>query len=75
MRMNDQRDDDTEADLERVVGRSRLLPEEERAGSDDPKAQAAAILAEGDERTEDREAAPGSRVEHRTSEESTPPPD
>ncbi|MCD9622864.1 hypothetical protein [Rhabdothermincola salaria] len=73
--MDDPSDDETARDLDRVVERSHLLPEEERAGSDDPEAQAAAILAEGDERTEDRDAAPGTRVEHRTSEETTPPPD
>lgn len=33
-------------------GRSRLLPEERAAGSDDPQAQAEAILAESEERTE-----------------------
>ncbi len=32
-----------------------LHPEEERAGSDDPQAQAEAILAESDERTDDPE--------------------
>ncbi len=32
--------------------RSRLLPEERVAGSDDPQAQAEAILAESEERTE-----------------------
>ncbi|CAN5302631.1 hypothetical protein BH20ACT5_BH20ACT5_11420 [soil metagenome] len=32
--------------------RSRLLPEERAAGSDDPQAQAEAILAESEERTE-----------------------
>jgi len=40
---------------ERVEGRAHLLPEEERAGSDDPEAQAAAILADSDDRTERRE--------------------
>ena len=52
-----------------------LLPEEQVAGSDDPQAQAEAILEESDERTEDRSAAPGSRVEHRTSDEATAPLD
>lgn len=50
-----------------------LLPEEESVGSDDPKAQTETILEESEERTLDREAAPSSRVEHRTSEETTPP--
>ena len=39
--------------------------EEARAGSDDPAAQAKAILAESDERQEGREESGGS-VEHRT---------
>jgi len=43
------------ADDERVESRAQLLPEEEVAGSDDPTAQAAAILADSDERTERRE--------------------
>ena len=42
-------------DDERVHSRADLLPEEEAAGSDDPTAQAAAILADSDERTERRE--------------------
>ena len=41
------------ADDDRIESRAELLPEEQRAGSDDPEAQAAAILAESDERTED----------------------
>jgi hypothetical protein len=40
---------------ERVESRAQLLPEEEAAGSDDPTAQAAAILADSDDRTEHRE--------------------
>ena len=69
--------DDTTRDAhdERVADRSELLPEEEAVGSDDPEAQAAAVLADSDARTESRTAAPGSRVEHRTSEDATPPPD
>ena len=43
---------DEQRDEERVEGRSELLPEELAAGSDDPQAQAAAILEESDERTE-----------------------
>ena len=38
---------------EHVETRSELLPEEQVAGSDDPAAQAAAILADSDERTDD----------------------
>ena len=46
-----------------------LLPEEERVGSDDPRAQAEAILADSDAREQYRETAPHLRSEHRTSEE------
>ena len=42
-------------DAERVAERSHLLPEEEKVGSDDAVAQAEAILAESEERTEDPE--------------------
>ena len=50
-----------------------LLPEEQAAGSADPRAQAEEILADSDRRQEDRDAAPDSLVEHRTSDEATPP--
>lgn len=40
-------------DAERVEERAVLLPEERSAGSDDPEAQAAQILAESDERVDD----------------------
>jgi len=43
------------ADQDRIEHRAQLLPEEESAGSDDPQAQAAEILADSDERTERRE--------------------
>ena len=42
-------------DAERVAERAELLPEEREAGSDDPEAQAEAILAESDERVEEPE--------------------
>jgi hypothetical protein len=59
--MTDDRTDQRAADL---------LPEERSAGgSDDPRAQAAAILAESDEREADQQAAPGTILEHRTSEQ------
>jgi len=51
----------------------QLLPEEREAGSDDPEAQAEAILEDSDERSASRDAAPGSIVEHRTSGEATSP--
>ena len=45
-----------EAERERVERRAEdLLPEEESAGSEDPHAQAEAILADSDERTADPE--------------------
>jgi hypothetical protein len=50
-----------------------LLPEEESAGSDDEQAQVETIMEDSEMRTADREAAPGSRVERRTSDEATPP--
>ena len=42
-------------DHDRVERRSELLPEEQEAGSDDPTAQAEAILSDSDERTDDPE--------------------
>lgn len=53
---------------ERVTARAELLPEEGRAGSADPLAQAEVILRESDERSEHPVA-----VERRTSDEATPP--
>ena len=50
-----------------------LTPEEQEAGSDDPAAQSAAIMAESEQRTRDRDAAPDTHIEHRTSDETTPP--
>ncbi|MFI7541461.1 hypothetical protein [Actinoplanes sp. NPDC049599] len=55
---------------------AELLPEERSAGgSSDPQAQAAAILAESDERQADLEAAPSTLLEHRTSEQTVTPED
>ena len=65
--------DETPVDDERVAGRAELLPEEEAVGSDDPEGQARQILADSDERTADRDAAPSSHVEHRGSDEVTDP--
>jgi hypothetical protein len=48
---------------------SELLPEEKEAGSDDPEAQAAQILAESDQRMSQPRA-----VERRTSEDTVAPP-
>jgi hypothetical protein len=49
------------------------LPEERRAGTDDPQRQAEVILDESEERIADRDAAPSSRVEHRRSEDVVEP--
>ena len=43
------------ADEKRIEKRANLTPEELEAGSDDPEAQAAAILRESDERVADPE--------------------
>lgn len=43
-------------DADRIDERALLLPEEVAAGSDDPQAQAEAILAESDRRTAEPEA-------------------
>jgi hypothetical protein len=50
-----------------------LLPEELAAGSDDPTAQAQAILGDSDVREADLEAAPDSFLEHRTSDQTAEP--
>jgi hypothetical protein len=65
-----------EPDQERVQSRADALsPEERAAGSDDPSAQAEAILAESDARTEDRVSPPGKPVEYRHSEDTVEPVD
>lgn len=61
-------DDQEPVDDERVDGRAELLPEERRVGSDDPRAQAEAVLEESDARIRDRRAAPGTPLEQRSSE-------
>lgn len=62
-------------DDERVRSRSELLPEELSVGSDDPSAQAAAVLADSDERAETPGAAPDTVLEERTSADATDPTD
>ena len=62
-----------QSDQERVESRAHLLPEEAAAGSDDPQAQAEAILAESDLREEDRNAAPDTVLERRTSDQTVTP--
>jgi hypothetical protein len=68
-------DDEPTVDDERVSSRAELLAEEKAAGSEDPDAQAEAILADSDERTASRDAAPSTHLEQRTSEDVTPPAD
>jgi hypothetical protein len=61
---------------ERVERRAAdLLPEETAAGSDDPQAQARAILGDSDVREADPDAAPDSFVERRTSSQTVAPED
>ncbi|MER7416446.1 hypothetical protein ABT346_06595 [Micromonospora peucetia] len=62
-----------QSDQERVESRAHLLPEEAAAGSDDPRAQAEAILRESDIREEDRNAAPDTLLERRTSDQTVTP--
>ena len=58
---------------DRVARRAAELNPEERELTEDPEAQAEQILAESDQRQEDRDAAPSTHLEHRTSDETTPP--
>jgi hypothetical protein len=67
--------DEPTVDDDRVATRAELLGEERTAGSDDPEAQAAAILEDSEARIASRHAAPGTHLEHRTSEDVTPPVD
>jgi hypothetical protein len=63
-------------DLDRIKARAdALLPEEEEAGSDDPEAQAAAILDESDEREFERDDPSHPGLEHRRSEDTVDLPD
>ena len=63
-------------DQDRINARAEaLLPEEEEAGSDDPQAQAAAILEESDEREFERDDPTGEGLEHRRSEDTVDLPD
>lgn len=47
---------------------SEVLPEEASAGIEDAEAMAKAVLADSDDRQFDREASPGTTLEHRRSE-------
>lgn len=64
-------DDMTEVDVdeERVATRAAELQGDDDVGNEGAKAQARAILEDSEVRTRDREAAPGSFVEHRRSED------
>jgi hypothetical protein len=70
-------DDHEETDEQRVQSRARQLEEENPAPVDDPEAQARAMLEYSDDLQEDpatKDLKDG-RVERRTSEDATPPPD
>lgn len=62
-----------QSDQDRVESRAHLLPEEAAAGSDDPQAQAGAILADSDRREADQNAAPDTVLERRTSDQTVTP--
>ncbi|MET7705118.1 hypothetical protein [Micromonospora sp. NPDC005413] len=69
---------DEQSDQDRVESRAHLLPEEAAVGSDDPEAQAEAILADSDIREEDQNVAPDTVLERRTSDQTVvavEPPD
>jgi hypothetical protein len=73
--INDEETSEVEVDEEQVATRAHLVGEEHDAGSGGPRAQARAILEESEMRTRDRNAAPGSFVEDRRSEDTVPPQD
>ena len=56
-------------DDERARARARPLPEERTPGSDDPEAQAEAVLRDSDDRERYQETAPDLRIEHRSGDE------
>jgi ssDNA-binding replication factor A large subunit len=62
-----------EPDEEQVQSRAELTADEKEAGSDDPLDQARLILEDSEERKVDRDAAPGSFVEHRRSDDTVEP--
>jgi hypothetical protein len=55
------------------VRADELLPEEKVAGSDDPEGQAEVIIEESDVRQAGGNASPDAGIEHRTSNDVTPP--
>lgn len=58
-----------DADRRHVAERADLLPEEQALGSDDPRAQAEAVLEESEERTEHPDPDASSQSGRRTSED------
>jgi len=67
---------EVDVDEDRVATRAaQLVGEEHDVSSRDAKTQARAILEDSEMRTRDRDAAPGSFVEHRRSEDTVPPDD
>jgi hypothetical protein len=76
MAMNDEDMSEVDVDEERVATRAgELIGDEDEVSSEGAKAQARAILEDSEVRTRDRDAAPGSFVEHRRSEDTVSPDD
>jgi len=74
--MNEEDVSEVDIDEDRVATRAaQLVGEEHDVSSRDAKTQARAILEDSEMRTRDRDAAPGSFVEHRRSEDTVPPDD
>jgi hypothetical protein len=74
--MNDEDVSEVDVDDERVATRAaQLIGDDDDVSSGDAKVQARAILEDSELRTRDRDAAPGSFVEHRRSEDTVPPDD
>jgi hypothetical protein len=75
MTVDDETEDPAEpVDADRVASRAEhLLPEEATAGSQDPEAQAEAILADSDRRSEGQSGPSTAPEEHRTSDAATEP--
>jgi hypothetical protein len=72
--MDDEDMTEVDVDEERVATRAAQLAEDDVSSRDAP-AQARAMLEDSEMRTRDRDAAPGSFVEHRRSEDTVPPED
>ena len=72
--MSDENLPEVDVDEDRVASRAAQLSDDD-VNHEGAKAQARAILEESEMRTQDREAAPSSFVEHRRSEDTVPPAD